>query len=63
MRAGCESPGAPRRAVCRLRSSCRNRELGTSHTLLDLWPPFCMVVDWVVAAIISGEIAAGVHFG
>jgi hypothetical protein len=27
------------------------------------WPPFCMVVDWVVAAIISGEIAAGMHFG
>ena len=27
------------------------------------WPPFCMVVDFVVAAIIAGEIAAGVHFG
>jgi hypothetical protein len=27
------------------------------------WPPFCMVVDWVVAAIIVGEIAVGVHFG
>jgi hypothetical protein len=27
------------------------------------WPPFCMVVDWVVAAIIVGEIAAGMHFG
>ena len=27
------------------------------------WPPFCMIVDWVVAAIIVGEIAAGVHFG
>ena len=27
------------------------------------WPPFCMVVDWVVAAIIAGEIAAGMHFG
>jgi hypothetical protein len=27
------------------------------------WPPFCMVVDWVVAAIIAAEIAAGVHFG
>jgi hypothetical protein len=26
------------------------------------WPPFCMVVDWVVATIIIGEIAAGVHF-
>jgi hypothetical protein len=26
------------------------------------WPPFCMVVDWVVAAIIAGEIAAGLHF-
>jgi hypothetical protein len=27
------------------------------------WPPFCMVVDWVVAAIIVGEIAAGMLFG
>jgi hypothetical protein len=27
------------------------------------WPPFCMVVDWVVAAIIAGEIAAGMDFG
>ena len=27
------------------------------------WPPFCMVVDWVVATIIAGEIAAGMHFG
>jgi len=27
------------------------------------WPPFCMVVDWVVAAIIAGEIAARMHFG
>lgn len=26
------------------------------------WPPFCMVVDFVVAAIIAVEIAAGVHF-
>ena len=26
------------------------------------WPPFCMVVDWVVAAIIVGEIAAGLNF-
>ncbi len=27
------------------------------------WPPFCMVVDWLVAAIIVGEIAAGMNFG
>jgi hypothetical protein len=27
------------------------------------WPPFCLVVDWVVAAIIAGEIAAGMEFG
>jgi hypothetical protein len=27
-----------------------------------LWPPFCLVVDWVVAAIIAVEIVAGVHF-
>ena len=26
------------------------------------WPPFCMVVDFVVAAIIAIEIAAGMHF-
>ena len=26
------------------------------------WPPFCMVVDFVVAAAIVIEIAAGVHF-
>ena len=26
------------------------------------WPPFCMIVDWVVASIIVGEIAAGMHF-
>jgi len=26
------------------------------------WPPFCLVVDWTAAAIIAGEIIAGVHF-
>jgi hypothetical protein len=26
------------------------------------WPPFCMTVDFVVAAIIAVEIAAGLHF-
>jgi hypothetical protein len=26
------------------------------------WPPFCLVVDFVVAAIIVGEIAAGMDF-
>jgi hypothetical protein len=26
------------------------------------WPPFCMVVDFVVAAIIACEIAAGLSF-
>ena len=26
------------------------------------WPPFCLVVDWAVAAIITVEIVAGVHF-
>ena len=25
------------------------------------WPPFCLVVDWVVAAILTGLIVAGVH--
>jgi fucose 4-O-acetylase-like acetyltransferase len=46
-----------------------------SHGLKDLWqhrrqfvantrwwPPFCLVVDWVVAAAIAAEIVAGVHF-
>jgi hypothetical protein len=27
------------------------------------WPPFCLVVDWVAAAAIAVEIAAGVRFG
>lgn len=26
------------------------------------WPPFCMVVDWIVAAIIVVEIIFGMHF-
>ena len=26
------------------------------------WPPFCLVVDWVLAAIIVVEIIAGLHF-
>jgi hypothetical protein len=26
------------------------------------WPPFCLVVDWAVAAIIAVEIVVGVHF-
>jgi hypothetical protein len=26
------------------------------------WPPFCLAVDWVVAAVIVVEIAAGLHF-
>lgn len=47
----------------------------TGHGLKDLWqhrrqyvrgtrwwPPFCFVVDWVAAAIIAVEIAAGVDF-
>jgi hypothetical protein len=27
------------------------------------WPPFCAAVDFVAAAIIVGELAAGVDFG
>jgi hypothetical protein len=47
----------------------------TGHGLKDLWqhrrqfvantrwwPPFCLVVDWIAAAAIAVEIAAGVHF-
>jgi hypothetical protein len=26
------------------------------------WPPFCLVIDWMVAAIIAVEIAAGTDF-
>jgi hypothetical protein len=26
------------------------------------WPPFCMTVDWVAAAVIAVEIAKGVRF-
>src|SRR6059058_1202516 len=26
------------------------------------WPPFCMIVDWLLAAIIVVEIIAGMHF-
>jgi hypothetical protein len=26
------------------------------------WPPFCMAVDWVVAAVIVVEIVAGLNF-
>ena len=26
------------------------------------WPPFCLVVDWTVAAILAVEIVAGLHF-
>jgi hypothetical protein len=25
------------------------------------WPPFCLVVDWIVALVIALEIVAGVH--
>jgi len=25
------------------------------------WPPFCLVVDWVAAAVIAGLLLAGVH--
>jgi hypothetical protein len=27
-----------------------------------VWPPFCLVVDWLAAAIIAVEIVAGVQF-
>jgi hypothetical protein len=47
----------------------------TGHGLKDLWqhrshyvantrwwPPFCLTVDWVAAAVIAVEIVKGVHF-
>jgi hypothetical protein len=27
------------------------------------WPPFCLTVDWVAAAIVAIAITAGVDFG
>jgi len=35
-----------------------------SHYVADTrwWPPFCLVVDWAVAAILIVEIAAGIDF-
>ena len=27
------------------------------------WPPFCLTVDWVAAAIVAVAITAGVDFG
>jgi hypothetical protein len=27
------------------------------------WPPFCLTIDWVAAAIVAIAITAGVDFG
>jgi hypothetical protein len=43
-----QAPDAPGRAIRRLRWAW--------------WPLVCLVVDWVVAAIIAVEILAGVQF-
>src|SRR5881227_888241 len=44
---------------------CKDLWQHRSHFVANTrwWPPFCMVVDWVVAAIIAAEIAVGMHFG
>ena len=44
-----------------LKDLCQHRSHFVANT--RWWPPFCMVVDWVVAAFIVGEIAAGMNFG
>jgi hypothetical protein len=35
-----------------------------THYVADTrwWPPFCLTVDWLAAAIIAVEIVAGLHF-
>jgi len=43
-----QAPDAPGRAIRRLRWAW--------------WPLLCLVVDWVLAAIIAVEILAGVQF-
>jgi hypothetical protein len=47
--------GGPRaqRSLAALPQVCREQRW---------WPPFCLVVDWIAAAIIATEILAGVHF-
>jgi hypothetical protein len=44
---------------------CKDLWQHRSHFVANTrwWPPFCMVVDWVVAAIIVAEIAVGMRFG
>jgi hypothetical protein len=44
---------------------CKDLWQHRSHFVANTrwWPPFCMVVDWVVAAIIAAEIAVGLRFG
>ena len=43
-----------------LKDLCQHRRRYVAQT--RWWPPFCLVVDWVAAAIIVLEIAAGVRF-
>lgn len=71
------SPASSARSPRRPRHERRSCAAGlVGHGLKDLWqhrtqfvrgtrwwPPFCMVIDLVVAAIIAVEIAAGLHFG
>lgn len=43
-----------------LKDLWQHRRQFVAHT--RWWPPFCLVVDWTVAAVIAVEIIAGVHF-
>ena len=63
-------------SICRVTGPAWLLVLGfTGHGLKDLWqhrhhyvantrwwPPFCLVVDWVAAAILVLLIATGIHF-
>jgi hypothetical protein len=43
-----------------LKDLWQHRRLFVANT--RWWPPFCLVVDWIAAAIIAIEIVAGVNF-
>lgn len=50
--------------VAYLAHGCKDLWQHRSHFVANTrwWPPFCLVADWVAAAIIAIEIVGGVHF-
>ena len=55
-------PVATRRCICRPRAQ---RPVATPYDFVTgtcWWPPFCLTIDWVVAAIIAIAIGAGIGF-